>query len=509
MNPLAALLASAVCLIARALSAPESSSASGTRQDAPTVHIAHPAATIIGIADTSNIESFNGIPYAEPPTGPLRLKPPHPLRSHLGTIHATAVSPSCPQFAIPSEAASLIATIPAAAATQLASSGTMPGPASPPDPSMSEDCLTLDIRRPGGITAGDDLLPVLVWSTAAVVFVAMNYRVGGFGFLPGREILEDGAANLGVTIWGQSSGGMLVFDQMVLFDGDNMYKGRPLFQGAIMSSGGVLAADPVDGEKGQAIYNAVVAAGGCSTSQSNHNTDTLACLRSLPYETFHRAVSSVPGPISYQSSALSYIPRPDGRVLTASPDVLAQTGRYARVPFIAGSQEDEGTIFALFQGNITSTDEIVLYLSTYYFHNATREQLAALVLTYTDISTDGSPFRTGPSENWYPQFKRLAAVLGDVTFTLSRRALLQTVDIAQVFYGIPDNYAADAMRRYLLSFVYDLDPNSRRGGLVPWPAWGAEREMMWVFADRGEVTVDGFREEAFAVLESGWEAFRM
>jgi hypothetical protein len=74
------------------------------------------------------------------------------------------------------------------------------------------------------------------------------------------------------------------------------------------------------------------------------------------------------------------------------------------VPFIIGDQEDEGTLFALFQSNITTIPELVDYLSIFYFHNATRAQIEALVATYPDVTTDGSPFRTLFLNNWYPQF---------------------------------------------------------------------------------------------------------
>lgn len=85
-----------------------------------------------------------------------------------------------------------------------------------------EDCLTINVQRPGGVEEGDNL-PVMLWifgggfelgSTAQydgahvvqtgvelgkpVIFVAMNYRVAGFGFLGGKEILADGSANLGL-----------------------------------------------------------------------------------------------------------------------------------------------------------------------------------------------------------------------------------------------------------------------------------------------------------------------
>ena len=60
-----------------------------------------------------------------------------------------------------------------------------------------------------------------------------------------------------VTIWGESAGAISVLDQMALYDGDHTYKGKPLFRAGIMNSGAVIPADPVDGVKGQAVYDEV------------------------------------------------------------------------------------------------------------------------------------------------------------------------------------------------------------------------------------------------------------
>lgn len=177
--------------------------------------------------------------------------------------------------------------------------------------------------------------------------MSVNYRVGGFGFLAGSEIKQDGSSNLGlldqrlglewvadniakfggdpskVTIWGESAGSISVFNQMALYNGDNTYKGKPLFRAGVMDSGSIVPADPVDGVKGNDIYDAVVDAVGCSGS-----ADTLNCLRSVDYETFLKATTSVPSIFDYSSLALSYLARPDGVVLTESPEILAQNGQY-------------------------------------------------------------------------------------------------------------------------------------------------------------------------------------
>ncbi|KAI9369165.1 Alpha/Beta hydrolase protein [Aspergillus egyptiacus] len=534
---------------------------------APTVKIASPSATIVG-KTVLGVDSFNAIPFAQPPTGPRRLKPPQPLEDSLGNFDATIGPKSCPQFFSTNEA-----DWPASVLGELANH-----PLFTLITNAGEDCLTLDIRRPAGTTA-EDKLPVLVWIFGGgfelggtgmydgsslvrssmsldmpIITVAMNYRVGGFGFMPGKEILEDGSANLGlldqrlalqwvadniaafggdpekVTIWGESAGSISVFDQMILYDGDNMYKGKPLFRGAIMNSGGIVPADPVDGVKGQAVYDAVVAEAGCSSAE-----DTLECLRGVDYDVFLDAANSVPGILSYHSVALSYLPRPDGTALTDSPDVLAKAGKYARIPFINGNQEDEGTLFALFQSNLTTTEDLVEYFAKYFFHGASEEQLMDLVATYPTITTHGSPFRTGIFNNWYPQFKRLAAILGDLTFTLTRRFLFQIVedvtpevptwsylasynyltpvlgtfhgsDILQVFYGILPNYASRSIHTYYFSFVYDLDPNSRRGSLMKWPQWGEDQQMMQFFNDRGALLKDDFRSKTYDFITKNVES---
>ncbi|KAJ6016647.1 secreted lipase [Penicillium sp. IBT 35674x] len=541
------------------------------RASAPTVRIAHPQATIIG-STLGNVDTFNGIPFALAPTGPLRLKPPQAIATPLGTVTATGTAMSCPQFYFSTSSSDFpLSNIGEIADIPLFQTVTNAG----------EDCLNLNVQRPSGTAAGAGL-PVLVWifgggfelgSTSMydgasivassvtmdmpVIFVAMNYRVGGFGFMPGSEILNDGSANLGlldqrlalewiadnieefggdpskVTIWGESAGAISVFDQMALYDGNITYHGSPLFRGAIMDSGSVVPADAVDGAKGQAVYDAVVKEGGCSEA-----TDTLECLRGLDYTTFLNAANSVPGILSYNSIALSYLPRPDGTVLTDSPEVLVADGRYASVPFIIGDQEDEGTIFALFQSSIFTETQVVDYLQDLFFADASRTQLEDLVATYPDITTDGSPFRTGIANNWYPQYKRLAAILGDLTFTLTRRIFLTVAnqvkpdvpswsylssydygtlllgtfhgsDILQVFYGILPNWASRATHAYYFSFVYDLDPNSRATSYMDWPRWSANQSLMNFFSDHGALLADNFREDTFDFLKTNVASFHI
>ncbi|OJJ43642.1 hypothetical protein ASPZODRAFT_154477 [Penicilliopsis zonata CBS 506.65] len=532
------------------------------RESAPTVTIASPSATIIGAAGAT-VESFNGIPFAQAPTGALRLKPPQAISTALGTVEATGTAMACPQFFFSTDPSDLLTSI---------IGDTLDIPLFQEITDSGEDCLTVNIVRPTGTDSSSNL-PVLFWIFGGgfelggtsmydgatlveasikmdmpIVFVAVNYRVGGFGFLPGKEILADGSSNLGlldqrlglewvadniaafggdpskVTIWGESAGSISVFDQMALYDGDITYNGSPLFRGAIMDSGSIVPADPVDCPKGQTVYDTVVDTAGCSSAN-----DTLTCLRDLDYETFLNAANSVSGILSYTSVALSYLPRPDGTVLTKSPDVLLENGEYAKVPFIIGDQEDEGTIFALFQSNITTEAEVASYLLDVFFHDATLEEMQELVDEYPNTTTDGSPFGTSIFNNWYPQYKRIAAILGDLTFILTRRAFLNGArevnpdvpcwsylssydygtpilgtfhgsDLLQVFYGILPDYASAAIQSYYFSFVYELDPNAA-GTYMDWPEWETSNLTLMNFnADDAALITDDFRQEAYEFI---------
>jgi carboxylesterase type B len=384
------------------------------------------------------------------------------------------------------------------------------------------------------------------------VFVAVNYRVAGFGFMPGKEIQNEGSGNAGlldqrmglewvadniaafggdpdkVTIWGESAGAISVFSQMALFDGDNTYKGKPLFRAGIMSSGSTIPTKDLASPKAQKVYDQVVKSGGCSGA-----ADTLACLRKLDYNDFLNAVSSVPHLLSYNSLALSYLPRADGRTLTDSPDRLLLSGKYAAVPMIIGDQEDEGTLFALFQPDLTTTDKLAQYFKDYYFDDATVSSLKTMINTYgSGLSAviDGSPFGSGLFNEVFPGFKRRAAIMGDLVFTLARRVFLEAAngvngdvpswsflmsqnegtpilgtfhggDILQVFLGIKDNYAAKSMRSYFINFMYSLDPNGNGNtGFPNWPRWSDGHKLAHVSAKDSSILADDFRQDSYEWL---------
>ncbi|KAK4674923.1 hypothetical protein QC764_502830 [Podospora pseudoanserina] len=573
-----ATLVAAAALVGQALAAPPEPPTQVLEKRArPTVSIAQ--GNVVGVSRI-NTEAFNGIPFAEAPVGPLRLKPPVRTTASFGTYDAGGIAAACPQFLADTDSEDLLAkVIDTVVNTALFQKALK----------ISEDCLNINVIRPAGTKAGDKL-PVLFWiygggfelgwssmydggplvSNAMAagkpyVFVAVNYRVGAFGFMPGKEVLQDGSANLGhldqrmglewvadniaafggdpdkVTIWGESAGAISVWNQMSLYDGNINYKGKPLFRGAIMNSGSIVPADPVDCPKGQEIYDTVVARSGCGGA-----ADTLNCLRNLPYETFLETANSVPAILSYSSVALSYLPRPDGVALTDSADRLVKAGKYAAVPMIIGDQEDEGTLFSLFQKNVTTTSRLEDYLRGYFFHGATAQQVKGLVSQYSPLISAGSPFGSGLFNEIYPGFKRLAALLGDIVFTLTRRVFIEYAiaanpnvpvwsylasynegtpilgtfhgsDLLQVFYGILPNYASKSIQNFYANFVYNLDPNDASGGTSAkskvkenWPTWNTkDKRLIQFFNNRNGYLKDDFREGAKQYIAANIDALHI
>ncbi|KJZ79517.1 hypothetical protein HIM_00986 [Hirsutella minnesotensis 3608] len=489
-----------------------------------------------------NVESFIGIPFAQPPVGDLRLKPPQRLQKELGDFDGTKIAPACPQFILDKKPENPIIEQVFDTITQLPIFNVL---------NEQEDCLTIDVYRPAGTKAGDKL-PVLYWifgggfefgstntydptlilhdgmdSNQKFLFVAVNYRSGGFGFMPGKEMLQDGSGNIGlldqrlglewvsdnidrfggdpskVTIWGESAGSVSVFSQIVLNGGNATYRGKELFRGAIMNSGSATPAEPLDSKKGQQIYDTVVNAAGCA-----NGGDTLDCLRKLPFQKFFDATRAVPPIYSFSSLALSYLPRPDGKSIEDSTDLMLEKGKYHHCPVILGGVEDEGSQFGFFTDNITTADNFVDYLSTIYFPRAPKEKLKEFVNLYEPSLEKGSPFRTGALNELYPGFKRLTAVLGDLVFALARRFTLKTFTrvhpeipvwsyMASDWHDVPflgTFHASDVVsllfdplpsptvkkwRAHYINFVCNQDPNKGKTDLPQWPQWKENGTQMW------------------------------
>jgi para-nitrobenzyl esterase len=285
----------------------------------------------------NGVSSFRGLPYAGPPTGRWRWRPPRPPASWSGVRNATSYGASCPQ----------------------------PASAFQPPAPFSENCLYLNVSTPT-LREGAHR-PVLVWihgggltqdagrdydgsqiAAHGVVVVTINYRLGALGFLahpalasrPGastgnygimdqqaalrwvqRNISRFGGNPHNVTIAGESAGGESVLAHLA------SPGSRGLFQRAIVQSGAFEMSQPSRAEA-EASGEAFAANAGCPGQHA-------ACLRHLPVSVL---VANWP------SSAPQTL-NVDGKVLTASIGSAIASGHFARVPILDGTNRDEERIF--------------------------------------------------------------------------------------------------------------------------------------------------------------------
>ncbi|KAL7281021.1 hypothetical protein ACG7TL_004323 [Trametes sanguinea] len=511
-------------------------------------------ATVIGTVQ-GPVTSYFGIPFAEPPVGDLRLRLPKPITAYdNGTINATQPATQCPQLvpAIRSDAPQNIVQYMLGYFSVDFGTSDIP---------QSEDCLSISVQLPTGTKPGDKL-PVLALifgggftfgSTAQnpgngvversieldqpIIFVSMNYRVGAFGFLGGKEIKEAGVGNLGlhdqrvalrwirehistfggdpdkVTIWGVSAGAISVAFQMITNGGNN----EGLFRGAIMNSGSPLPTGDTDLESQQSAYNTVVEHAGCLGA-----ADTLECLRTVSTETIVNASAVVPNLFDYPGLADAWAPRADGVFLEAPSQHLVLAGNVANVPFITGDALDEGTIFATGSFNVSTDAEFRDFVQQKFFSGTPESLLAPLFELYPDDPAAGSPFGTGDANQLAPQFKRMAAFQGDAVFQAPRRFFLDQRSLKQPAWsfigqrhavtglGYPHGsdfgpaLGGDDLTDYIIQFTATLSPNGGASNrTIEWPQYDPLKRSVLELVDGEQglkIGKDIARLEAMAAL---------
>src|SRR3984957_16484018 len=281
------------------------------------------------------VNEFLGIPYAAPPVGALRWRPPQPAARWPGVRGAPAFAPHGPQLASPFGQAS-----------------------------TSEDCLFLNVFTPSHGQAGARS-PVMVWIHGGalvtgesndydptklvedgVTVVTINYRLGALGFLADpaladangqsgdyglmdqqaalrwvqRNIAGFGGNPRNVTIFGESAGGLSTLSQVA------SPQARGLFQRAIAESGSYNLTQT-------SLANAETA-GEAFATKAGCASQTAACLRSLPVST-----------ILANENAAGYTPNINSEVLPESLETAFATGNFNRVPIINGTNHDEWRLF--------------------------------------------------------------------------------------------------------------------------------------------------------------------
>lgn len=495
-------------LTVAAIAATSAAMPAAAKTEIPTGTTITLAAGVVQGSVVGKSRAFLGIPFAAPPVGPLRWRPPAPAAPWEGVLDASSFPQACPQL-----------------------------PALVGSPSENEDCLYLNVWSPE--PAPTKLKSVMVWihggsnvsgSTADmvpfpglegllydgqtlagdndVVVVSLNYRLGVFGFFgqadlagedPGfpyggnqglldqRAALEwvrDNIASFGgdpkkVTIFGESAGSFDVCAHVV------SPLSRGLFRGAISESGSCAVGVATKGES-EAAAEDVAEAVGCGAAP-----DKLACLRSASVADLLAAGENA---VAGRALGISI----DGGVLPDDPGVLIDTRQFdKKVRYILGANSDEGTIF--FLGATPVADE--------------SEYLAALQDRYGDLADEIA--LVYPADAFDTPQDALIRVFGDSgllcpTYELARRfsaakgkayvynfnrvipneviealglGALHGAEIAYVFGTLqvdtPEDTALGlAIREYWSTFAKKRKPKAKETGGPKWKPYKAKKDNL-------------------------------
>ena len=487
-------LALAAILLAGAARAGAQTIASTQGAGPPTEPVRVSGGSVRGFVAGSGVRTFRGIPFAAPPEGAGRWRPPQPVVRWQGVRDGTRFGPRCMQ-------------LPVFGDMIFRSNG------------MGEDCLYLNVWTPpratkvrlpvlvyfygGGFIAGDGSELRYDGESLAghgIVVVTVNYRLGVFGFLAHPELtresphqasgnyglldqvaalrwVHDNIAAFGgdpkrVTIAGESAGSMSVSAQMA------SPLARGLIAGAIGESGAMLDW-PVPLAQAEKV--------GVDFATRLRAT-SLAELRRLPADSLLRATG---GGFYRAPSAI------DGWFLPASVTEIFATGRQAHVPLLAGwNSEEAGGGFLLGQRAHTPETWTAVLGEIFgaraeearrFFPGATSEQVleSATVLAGARFIAFGTwkweelQARTGgrPVYRYFFTHPRPAPRVpgpqppprGAVHSAEIEYALGNLATNAVYAWTTEDYRVSQIMEGYFANFVKAGDPNGP--GLPQWPAW--------------------------------------
>jgi para-nitrobenzyl esterase len=486
----------------------------------------------------AEVRVYKGIPFAAPPVGPLRWKPPEPAAPWKGVRACTAFGQACPQPSIP------LFTV---------------------DEAESEDCLYLNVWT--GAKARDAKLPVMVWihggsyafgsgaqdiydgaalARRGVVLVTINYRLGPFGFFShpalskesGRnasgnyglldqiaalEWVKRNAAAFGgdpgcVTIFGESAGGGSVTALLL----SPLAKG--LFQRAIAESGVLFArglrdrtpgSEPAE-RTGERLADALACSG---------RADVLGALRA---KTAKEVLAATAGTMNaLGTEGMTFGPVVDGWVIPDDPLALMAAGKESDVPLLIGTTADESSLFIVGSPHARSRAAFRTFVESWFGKETDRvleqypgtspqELHEALARLMTDASFI-EPARTFArsrgslrSRTFMYHFTRVspgAKLLNlGAHHAAELRYVFETLDAPGLgSFAKRDRDLSKTMAAAWVRFAQRGDPNGE--DLPPWPAYTRENDAHLELGDELRVG-SGLRREACDLLDSVWASLR-
>jgi para-nitrobenzyl esterase len=445
-----------------------------------------------GQSENEKVNSFKGIPYAQPPVGNLRWKAPMPVKNWEGIKTAKQFGPRAMQTNIFGDMV-------------FRASGT------------AEDCLYLNVWTPakkskkllpvlvyyygGGFVAGDGSEPRYDGTSMAekgIVAVTVNYRLGVFGFLAHPELsLESGykgSGNYGlmdqalalqwvhdnisafggdpqkITIAGESAGSVSVSALMASPLSKNLIAGAIGESGSIM---GALPALPVsEVEKNGKAFETAIGASSLEDMRKMSADSILSKTMKFGAFRFNRSV--------------------DGYFFPKDPAAIFASGEQAMVPLLLGWNSEESGARAV-MGNDKMTVELFkknvnkLYgkdaaaiLAVYApqtdedVEPAARALAGDRFISYSTWKWADMHLRTGkPVYRYHYERPRPGNNAGAVHSAEIEYAM-GNLSTNTVFAWTPDDYAVSKiMQSYFVRFIQTGNPNSK--GLPKWTPLSADK----------------------------------
>jgi para-nitrobenzyl esterase len=490
-----------------------------------------------------DVAIFKGVPFAVPPVGEFRWRPPQPVKPWKGVRDATKFCKDCGQ------------------------AGFGPGGRQKITPNASEDCLGLNIWKPASAKKGAKL-PVMVWihggafvggsgagaqnfghefTKQGVILVNINYRLGRLGYFAhpalSKEYPNEPKGNYGfmdqiaalqwiqkniaafggnpknVTIFGFSAGGVSVHSLLTI------PAARGLFHKVIgHSSGGrdgVLTGRPISKENSDVFYPVSAETIGMNFAKTKKiegtDADALAKLRALPAEEIidgGQETDGQNGPRTYSGPIL------DGKLVVETAESAYMAGRQPKIPIMIGNCSAE--IGGAFISSAKTKEELFASfgeldgeVKTAYDPDGTKSFAEVITKFNTDWGW-GEPARMTAKTFLAKNTPTFMFQFGYVSTAAQQRSPFGAghgSDISFVFntldaprFGPPSKPTeaeyklAKKMNAYWANFAKTGNPNG--AGLPTWPAYNNQnQDMLDVELDGKIVNKPDPRKARFDVVE--------